>query len=259
MARKTTGTTVAVSDLNDIFDTNSFDGMGDQRYPRVSSNISINSHFRSRQFFKFNTVRDAAQGANGTVQVNSPVSLTANGAINTINYVFDGNTYSSITVQANEEYGNVFERWQGRVTDTGTATTLSTSNPATLSFTNIWSYNFIEAVFTSDVILTCPNLSLVGLSEGSNGALTGTIGLNGNTYDSITLQFSFNSGTYFNGAEQSLSGGANSFFFQGCGFYYFNGDSVTARARGNCSNGVSSDWTYSNSVTITGCDLVNPI
>lgn len=105
------------------------------RIPRVTSNISIDSHFRNRDFVRFVNVFAVDGNGNalgGSLQVTSPFSLGPSDNISLgVNRVFDTSAQTTITVQANAISSFTFQSWQDHAFNN-----LSFNNPATLSLTN---------------------------------------------------------------------------------------------------------------------------
>ena len=104
------------------------------RWPRVTSNISINSHFRNRDFVRFATIfsTDENGSAVGTVQVTSPFSEGPAQSVSLgVTYVFDNSAQTTITFEASFVSGYIFIQWQDHL-----GTVLSFDNPATLTLTN---------------------------------------------------------------------------------------------------------------------------
>ena len=71
------------SHLEPAFGTYSMDTMGDRRFPRVTSNISISSHFKNKNFFVippidiFLDTNPIAFGNPGTMEISAPFDSSA--------------------------------------------------------------------------------------------------------------------------------------------------------------------------------------
>lgn len=106
------------------------------RIPRVTSNISINSHFRNRDFVRFVDIistDNSGQTQLGSVQVTSPFSLGPSSNLSLgVTFVFDTSAQTTITLQANVPAGHTFNGYY----NSNLSVLLSINNPATLSLTN---------------------------------------------------------------------------------------------------------------------------
>lgn len=119
------------------------------RIPRVTSNISIDSHFRNRDFVRFvNIISTDNSGQNqlGSVQVTSPFSEGPAQSVSLgVTYVFDTSAQTTITLAANVPAGHTFNGYYNQ----NLTVKLAIGNPATISLinTNVATATGIVAVF----------------------------------------------------------------------------------------------------------------
>lgn len=100
------------------------------RFPRVTSNISINSHFRNRCFVRFCCIH--GNSFSGGVAMDDPITIISTSSIPTgICLVFDTSVQTTISLSTIGQVGTQFVAWRNE-----SGNTLSTSQSATLSLTN---------------------------------------------------------------------------------------------------------------------------
>lgn len=109
-----------------------------QRWPRVSTNVSINNHFRNRTFYWWNVI-DTLGGTDSVVEITSPMSLGPANSINTSLYQIDSSVYSTMTLKTSA-YSGTFYAWLAD----GEAE-ISTQLEVTITLSDWWSYSSITA------------------------------------------------------------------------------------------------------------------
>jgi len=107
------------------------------RWPRVVANISINSHFRNRDFVRFLDIvstDETGQTQLGSVEVISPFTLGPSSVLSLgVTYVFDTSAQTTITLAAAEPDGYRLGGWYN---EDLTEFLARADNPVTLSLTN---------------------------------------------------------------------------------------------------------------------------
>jgi hypothetical protein len=115
------------------------------RIPRVTSNISVDTHFRNRCFVRFCCIHSSDTAFISTVCITSPISTTAAASIATnCCLVFDTSVQSTITISWNEVAGGKFI---GIFDENGSGVYFG-PKPATLSLTD-------TAVYESARLVVC--------------------------------------------------------------------------------------------------------
>lgn len=134
--------------LEPAFDTYSMDTMGDRRLPRVTSGISINSHFKNKAFHVlppidiFLDTNPVPSGDPGTMVISAPWSSSGQSSFSAAyfqDYVIDGSTYSTFTITYQQDGDYIFNDWRNSGDSViGTSLTLSISIGTLASYSSIY-------------------------------------------------------------------------------------------------------------------------
>lgn len=136
------------SHLEPAFGIYSMDTMGDRRFPRVTSNISISSHFKNKNFFVippidiFLDTDPIAFGDPGTMVISVPFTSTAQSSFDASffqDYVIDGSVYSTFTITYQDDSADyIFEDWRNN-----SDAVIGTNSALSISLSTVTSYSSI--------------------------------------------------------------------------------------------------------------------